>query len=477
MKPQEDRLSKTPSRARKFMRDLGVYAIGNIGSKLVTFLLVPFYTYYITNPADYGYYDLCLTTMFCIIPIVGMLLQEGAFRFLIDTDDFNEQRKVVSYVLTTVGRNAIFVLVVGLLVWLCFDIKYMLLTMAFGLVQTIYEVELQIVRGLGKTKLFVSAGIVNSLLIGGLSVLFVMLFDMGVPGIFWANILSRLAIVCMLDWRAGILQRYFSVKALDKKFGREILHYSLPLIPSGLCFWFLTANNYYFLEHYCGMTEIGLYGIMSRFSSILFVLVYIFYQTWQQNAIEQYNTPDRDRFFSSVFNNYVYLLCGMAILFSFGVRLNYGWLVSEQYRPSAIYLFINSIYVMAYSLSAFFELGYQCTKNTRRIVPPLFMALGIILVSNYILVPRFAIWGVVYSSLIAWSFILVYRAIDTRKYMKINISKLNLLLLCFMVVAGVIYYNSTSVAVDIIFCCIFAIIYFALAPREILNKFKKLVGR
>lgn len=46
------------SRGHKFVNDLALYAIGNIGSKLITFMLVPFYTFFITDPAEFGYYDI-----------------------------------------------------------------------------------------------------------------------------------------------------------------------------------------------------------------------------------------------------------------------------------------------------------------------------------------------------------------------------------------------------------------------------------
>ena len=50
--------NKASSRSSKFIKDIGIYAIGNIGSKLITFLMVPMYTHYI-NTSDFGYYDVC----------------------------------------------------------------------------------------------------------------------------------------------------------------------------------------------------------------------------------------------------------------------------------------------------------------------------------------------------------------------------------------------------------------------------------
>ena len=43
------------NRGSKFLKDVGVYAIGNIGSKLITFLMVPLYTYFVHDTSDFGY--------------------------------------------------------------------------------------------------------------------------------------------------------------------------------------------------------------------------------------------------------------------------------------------------------------------------------------------------------------------------------------------------------------------------------------
>lgn len=39
-----------------------IYAIGNLGTKILTFLIVPLYTYYI-NTSDMGDYDLLITRL------------------------------------------------------------------------------------------------------------------------------------------------------------------------------------------------------------------------------------------------------------------------------------------------------------------------------------------------------------------------------------------------------------------------------
>ncbi|MBR5686183.1 MAG: oligosaccharide flippase family protein, partial [Muribaculaceae bacterium] len=89
--------NKAASRGSKFLKDIGVYAIGNIGSKLITFLMVPMYTYYVET-ADFGYYDLCLQVCLLLLPFFTLQLRDGAFRFLLDCDDNEQRQRIVSFV-------------------------------------------------------------------------------------------------------------------------------------------------------------------------------------------------------------------------------------------------------------------------------------------------------------------------------------------------------------------------------------------
>ena len=64
----------------KKYRDLSintlVFFIGNVGSKVVTFLLVPLYTAVLTTN-EFGSVDLMTTTVQLLIPILSLNIQDG----------------------------------------------------------------------------------------------------------------------------------------------------------------------------------------------------------------------------------------------------------------------------------------------------------------------------------------------------------------------------------------------------------------
>ena len=71
------------NRVVQMLRNLGIYAVGGIGSRLMTFLLVPIYSFFIA-PSEFGYYDICFAVIMLMLPFLSMQLRDGAFRFLLD---------------------------------------------------------------------------------------------------------------------------------------------------------------------------------------------------------------------------------------------------------------------------------------------------------------------------------------------------------------------------------------------------------
>ena len=68
------------SRYKSLIKDTGIFALGNIGSKLILFVLMPLYTNFMTTE-EYGTADLVLTFARLLIPIVSVVIQDAVLRF------------------------------------------------------------------------------------------------------------------------------------------------------------------------------------------------------------------------------------------------------------------------------------------------------------------------------------------------------------------------------------------------------------
>ena len=77
------------NRTKNLIKGTLIYAIGNFGSKILVFLIVPLYTFYISTE-DMGNYDLLMTTINLLTPIVTMQISDAAFRWMVRRDEGNE---------------------------------------------------------------------------------------------------------------------------------------------------------------------------------------------------------------------------------------------------------------------------------------------------------------------------------------------------------------------------------------------------
>lgn len=245
-------LTDSTGRLRQMIKSIGIYAVGSIGSKIITFLMIPLYTFYV-RPDDYGYYDLCLSTVLFLCPLISLQLRDGSFRFLMDAKDQQSQSTVISesFHALLMSTGVFFAVAIGISIFT--EISYLWWTFALLIMMMLQELIAQMVRGLSYSSIFVIANIISAGFIGAFSVMFVVCLDMGIKGIFLANILARLLSIAFIEVRIGIFFRYLNIHLLDSKLLRRMMVYSLPLIPGGVCLWVLSAADRFFIKEYLSL--------------------------------------------------------------------------------------------------------------------------------------------------------------------------------------------------------------------------------
>ena len=96
------------SRGKYLIKNTAIFALSNIGTKIINFFLVPLYTYVLTNE-QYGTTDLIFTISSFLAPILILNINEAIMRFALDNNA--DDNKLLSIGLVTIGASA----VIGLL--------------------------------------------------------------------------------------------------------------------------------------------------------------------------------------------------------------------------------------------------------------------------------------------------------------------------------------------------------------------------
>ena len=471
-----DSKHKAGSRSSKFVKDIGIYAIGNIGSKIITFLMVPMYTHYIEK-ADFGYYDLCFTWCLLLMPFVTLQLRDGAFRFLLDCDSHTRRQRIVTFVSRTMISTTVLSCIITAALALLTNIQYLGYALGMLLAMSFQEVYSQVFRGLRNNRAFVTVGILSSLGICLFSIFFVVHLGWGIKGIFLANILARVLALVIVEARVRLITRYIRWSISSREVAYDILRYTLPLLPGSLCWWLTGSSDRLFITHFLGLDANGVYAVATRFTGIIYTLAVIYYQAWQETAILQYNSPDRDRFFSRMFSSYITLLGLILVGYVFMLKVNYGWLVAEQYQESLNYIYPLGLSAVIFAAAAFFDMGYQCAKDTKRTLPAIVLSAVINVVLNFLLIKPLGVYGAIVTQLVTYLVLFIYRWHDMRRYFVLKIGKLTAVPVAVMLVSALPFYHTQGVWLNVLYMILALACIIASCDKDvrdlILSKFAK----
>lgn len=466
---------KQQSRKKKFIKDFGVYSVGVLGSRLIAFLMVIFYAFFI-EPDELGYYDICLHTCLLLSPLVTLQLRDGAFRHLIISTDENERKKIITFSINTLWISIIIIIVTSIFIHIIRPIPYLTLITFMLILMAMCDIILHIVRGLGNNKAFVSSNLICTFCTALLSIFLVAVVHWGIMGIFIANTLSRVPALIYAEYKEKVFSRYYSKSIDTKAIKKELIRYCLPLIPVAVCWWMTSAVNRYFVMGFLGSEMTGIYAVATKLASILQILGIVFYQTWQENAIQQYQSKDRDTFFSKVFNSYITVLSFMLIFYVFGLKIFYG-ILPIKYQGGAEYLYLMGVSTLFYTMTTYFDLGYQCAKETKRAVKSIFFTAAINVILNLSLTKLFGIYGILASSISAYIFLLIYRFIDTKRYFTISVNRATIIHFSLVVIGAVVYMKKIPWWGDLTFIAFCLIVLFKTIPvRNITNFITKKIG-
>ena len=70
----------------KLIKNSFIFTIANLGSKLLSFFLVPFYTF-VLSTEELGVADALVNTVTLILPIISLYIQDAVMRFIMDKEN------------------------------------------------------------------------------------------------------------------------------------------------------------------------------------------------------------------------------------------------------------------------------------------------------------------------------------------------------------------------------------------------------
>ena len=416
----------------KLMGNTVIFAIGSFASKAMVLLLMPLYTRVLTD-AQFGAADLVSTTANLLTPFVILSINEAIIRFAMDNSYKKEEVFTVGIQTTLIGI-AVFAVLSPLLLKIELISKYTLLIFLYVAAAGIKLVCAQFVRSCQMIRLFALDGFLATMTTILFNILYLVVFKWGSTGFILSIVSSNVLSVIFLIFSAK-LWRYFKFSALNKDLRRQMIKYSVPIIPTTMFWWITTASDRFVVTYFCGEGANGIYSAAHKLPGLLTIVSAVFYQAWQISAMDESGKGEKtEKFYNEVYEYYITLLflaCSGLIMVSRPIIS--VWLSKSFYESWTFVPFLAVAEVFS-TLVTFLGSFYMVSKKNKTIVLAIGAGALCNMCLNLLFVPKIGAIGAAAATVFSYILAFLIRGWDVRRLVNINL-RIPQMALCVAVLA------------------------------------------
>ena len=413
------------SRIRELVSDTLVYGFTTVISRLLTYLLVPFYTKFF-GPGDYG----IITLVFIAIGFFNVLftfgMESAYLRYGVDRDRAASIFKTLQLTILAVATSLFFIL------WLVSpwlqpllalpdtsnDPIYLLMLVILWMdaLSTVPFAELRLVR---RTIAYASAKLMNVGINVVLNLVLVLYFDYGIIAVFIANMAASAFTLLLTAW----ITRNSYKGSWDQDSLREAMLFGLPYIPAGIGYiineglsrFFLNMTSAETITRLYGMEVTaaditGIFGACYKLSVFMMLFTQMFRMAWQPFFMRHAKEASAPKTFADVFlyfNGIAAILFMSVALFVHeiaaipvpGLR---GTIIDSRYwlGLSTVPMLLVAYWFQGWYTN--FTAGIFISEQTRLLPRITLAGAAITTVANLILIPVMGMEGAAWASVLSY---------------------------------------------------------------------------
>lgn len=397
---------------------IALFSISNFVSKILVFLLVPFYTNVLTTE-EYGVADIFQVTLLLLVPAITINMGEAALRYGIEKQE--KRGSILRIGLKYIVRGSAFVaLLAGVSAFfVSAQIRwYLLLFVILFMEDALYEFLVLYFQGCEQVTIVVSGSVFSTIVIICCNLLFLLVLRIGLNGYLFSQMIAYLLAAGLMLFLARNHQKGAFLK--DKELEQEMLTYGRPLLLYSTGSWINNAADRYIVAGICGAAVNGIYGVAYKIPAILMVFQRIFAQAWQMSATKNYADENSDDFFSTMYqayNTFMVVGCSALILF---VRLIAAFLFRKDFYEAWQFVPPLLISVIFGALTGF--LGSICLAHKDSKSMGIATGAGALLniVLNFLTIPRYGAMGAAAATAVSYFTMYFMAFMIVKKYVKLK---------------------------------------------------------
>ena len=390
-------------------------SMGTFGSKLLVFLMVRFYTGYLT-PSDYSTADLITQTANLLFPIISVGITEGVFRFALDSNADRKSVFSLGFYSITVGSVLFFA--IAPILGIVDDFKgYIWLIVIYTMASCYHALCAQYVRAIGKTSLFAIQGIFNTCFVIALNILFLAVFGMGITGYVLSVVIAD-TLSALFPFIKEKMWRQFTLSP-DIAILKQLLKYSIPMIPTTVFWWITSVSDRYMVNGMIGSSANGLYAVSYKLPTLLTLVATIFMQAWQFSAVKESEGDEKEHsaFFGQVWGIFqaVMFIAGAAVVAFAKPAMKL--LTTDVYYTAWEYIPLLSVSMVFTAFASFMGSVYVVKKKSNISFYTAFIGAGVNIILNLLLIPsKLGVQGAAIATAASYILVFIIRTLNSQKY-------------------------------------------------------------
>ncbi len=407
-------------RNKYLLKNTVIFSIGNFGTKIISFFLVPLYTNILTT-REYGTVDLIYTIGMVLVPLLTLNIGESIMRFALDKDA--DCDKIMSTGITIL----IFGAIIGLLILPIANLfenvsDYSIYIYLYTLTLAFSQIFLCYLRGKEFLLKYSIGNIIQSLTIAIFNIIFLIGMKKGIEGYLMAYILANVCTGLYGFW-AGKVNLVIKKYSIDIELSKNMIKYSVVLIPNSFMWWIMNSSDRMMVSAMISVTANGVYAVAYKIPTLLSTITTIFNQAWSYSAIREDESEDKEEYNNRVYDNLVTIVIVVATGLLMIMKPFLSVYVGKEYYAAwhyVPYLIVGFVFM---TLGSFIATSYTVHKDSMGFLISGTVGAIINLILNFILIPMMGVSGAAFATCISYFGVFVYRIKDTQKYIKLRVFK------------------------------------------------------
>lgn len=455
---------------KRLLKNTGLIAIGNMGAKVISFILLPMYTS-ILSTEEYGTYDYIVAVCAFLLPVVTLCMHEAMFRFIIEKgDDESEFTSIISHAFLAVLSGIILLCGIVALVNIWHPVSYGNYFLLYLIAEILYTFSVNLLRGKGEMQAYAIISSCKNILQIVLNIVAVAVLQLGFVGLIASMCVSE-ALAFLVTALKSKLWKYIKLKLFSAETFKNMITYSLPLVPDAVCAQIINISDRLIISKFLGAGPNGVYSISYKFPNIIETVFHYFYTAWSESAsrVIEYGQEKAHNYYQSLYQLIDDVMFSVILVLTAGMPILFRIFIRGDYTSGFAYVPILMLAMYFDCLGKFYSGVFTAVKQTGIMATTTVVAAVMNAGINLFLISRCGLYAAALSTLIADFIMVELRRRYIQKFVKIKLDFKKIVIEC--VFGGVIWllndYDNWGM---IIAGVMIAVLYAVVINRKLVQK-------